>query len=134
VNIARWFSYTRFLERELVRARRKHEREREQWNEERQRLENVVFLSHGVNAPNPQHLRTRSETTRRSVPVAVGPLGHFGVAARNAALEEERQRQIDEESRRVPTPAPASLPAETQDRIRKAAEDTGLPLRESDVA
>ena len=139
MNIARWFSYTRFVERELIRERRKHERECERWETERlrleaerQRLENVVFLRHGVNAPHP-HLAGKShQESRPVIPRAIGPIGDFGLTARNATLREEQEFAKDRAAREVP-PAP-ELSAEAQERIRKSAENKGVPLKGENVA
>ena len=127
MNIARWFSYTRLVERELVRARRENERNRSQWDTERQqlenerrRIENVVFQSNGV-APPHRHLMPSPPRDNKSIPRAVGP---FGIAARNARLEEDRAVDADAAVRESP-PAPELSPEE-QERVTKAAVSRGL--------
>jgi hypothetical protein len=126
MNIARWFSYTRLLERELARARLALRHERSQWEterirleEERQRIENSAFLAQGLTPPH-RHLLTSpsaGNSNKPRIPRAVGP---FGVAARNAQFEADQERRIDETVR-----APV-LPAEDAERITKAAEEKGL--------
>lgn len=130
-------SYTRFLERELIRARRRHEQElataRADWKEERaqliadrQQIENAVLLSKGVNAPYRDSARKHDDARR--IPPAVGPIGPFGVHARNAGLEEERQVEVAEESRRVPPPP--HIDSEKEQQLRLAARAKSIPLIE----
>jgi hypothetical protein len=125
INFARWFSYTRLLERELVRERRarqsdhsQFDQERLAWQQERHRLENAAFASHGVTPPH-RHLIEPSNrnSSKQPIPRAVGP---FDLAARNAALDQRQLEQIDKTVR-----APV-LPDDAQDRIREAAEKVGL--------
>lgn len=127
MNIARWFSYTRLLERELIRARRENERNHSQWEtdrqrleDERQRVENVVFQSSGVAPPHRHLMPTPARNTRPSIPRAVGP---FGVAARNARLEEQQDAEV---SSVVHAPELPELSAETQERVKRAAVNKGL--------
>lgn len=124
MNIARWFSYTRLLERELIRARRETERNRSQWEtdrqrleDERQRIENVVFQSSGVAPPHRHLMPNPPRDTRTSIPRAVGP---FGVAARNARLEQEQDAEV------TTVPKVPELSAETQERVKQAAVNKGL--------
>lgn len=144
MNIARWFSYTRLLERDLIKERHRHERERTEdrthWETERreleearQRIENVVFLAHGVSQPhrNLTSVPRANTNARPPIPRAIGPIGDFGLAARNAQLLEDEQRRVDNEVQRDPS---QELSEEAQERIRKAAKDKGLLSKEDGAA
>jgi hypothetical protein len=137
MNIARWFSYTRLLERSLIKERLRHERERKedraQWETERQqledaraRIENVVFQAHGVNTPHPHLSRVPTNgdhVSKPPIPRAIGPIGQFGLAARNAFIEQDAENRLGNEVRRDPS---NELSAEEQERIRKAAAERGI--------
>jgi hypothetical protein len=144
MNIARWFSYTRLLERSLIKERRQRERERAadraQWDTERreleasrERVENVVFLAHGVNPPhhNPASVPNKENSDRVSIPRAIGPIGQFGLHARNESLRADQERRTGEEVRRDTS---KDLPLEAQERIRQAAEEKGLISPENGAA
>lgn len=137
MNIARWFSYTRLLERTLIKERRRFERERAadraQWEterreleESRERIENVVFLAHGVNIPH-RHLasvpRTTDPNAKPAIPRAIGPIGQFGLAARNAFVVEMENQRVSAEVHHDPS---QELSEEARERIRRAAEEKGL--------